>query len=536
MGEMDMKKTLPILLILIVSIILIVISQYKFVYGVNENNFLNNPVNENTEQIEANRINPGTVYFIRAVDTETSSGINPAIKNQEIISLLSGYNKTDPNSILSRVMSARFRNNLTDSFNNTMKYTWFVLTMEPYCVGNDSDCTIIYSALIDGIPNMGDYSGWKNEINMYKDDIEFHYHHIAWSDLNGDNISFWNQLTEFNNSNQYMIEKMLNHLLIDKNFFPSSYKGGWGWEDNGLSNFLEKYFPFDFTSVAPLHGEGCDYDPNNPKLVEGCEPFYNLFNWSMAPTDYYFYHPNISDYQARGNMSRMILKCKNTYSQREINQIFERAQTSNQLVCMYSHVDGGLIDETNNVYSRIVNASSNYNISFKFVSADEAARIYLSSRDITSPEINMRKENSSLIVESNEQIYQEKPYVAIKYRNNTYSNLELIKKNNYKWTYNLSLIRGSGYTIAVAITDPSGNVAVANRSFSLYGDSNCDRQINGLDVTYLVNYLNGRKQDGRVCPLATMDANGDCRINNLDVTYLVNYFKGNGNEPQVDRC
>jgi hypothetical protein len=65
------------------------------------------------------------------------------------------------------------------------------------------------------------------------------------------------------------------------------------------------------------------------------------------------------------------------------------------------------------------------------------------------------------------------------------------------------------------------------------GDANNTGNVNGLDVTYLVNYFKG----GNVPPLqidcpphglfyAACDVNGNCVVNGLDATYLVNYLKG----------
>ena len=556
-----MKKTLPFLFLLIILIFLFVMAQHDLVYGINENNLLHSPINKyienqiktsETAKLENKNIEnqiktsetaksnaSGIVYFIRAVDTETSSSPASNIKIQNITPLLLGYNKTDSNSTLSKVMNYNFRNNLTDSFNNTIKYTWFALAMEIYCVSNDTDCNIIYSALVDGIPNISDYGGWKNEIDAYGDSIEFHYHHLNWTDINNDSIYYWNQLIEFNNSNEYLIKKILNHLLIDKQFFPSSYRAGWTWEDNNLSNFLEKWIPFDFSNLAPLSDAGCGETPNDPKTEQAeCEPLSNVFNWSIAPINSTFYHPNTDNYQLEGNLSRLILRCKAYYQEGDMEEVFEQALIKNQFVCLYSHIDDGLIIETQESYRLIKDAASRYNVSFKFVNADEAARIYLNSQDVISPIINIRKENSSLIVESNEEIYQEKPYVAIKYRNNTYSNLELTEGGNNRWFYNLSLMGNSEYTIGIAITDNSGNVATAKYESLLHGgDANCDGITNGLDVTYLAYYLRwGIIPPDRTCPLSTMDMDGNCIIDNSDVTYLINYFKGIGEEPRLTHC
>jgi hypothetical protein len=63
------------------------------------------------------------------------------------------------------------------------------------------------------------------------------------------------------------------------------------------------------------------------------------------------------------------------------------------------------------------------------------------------------------------------------------------------------------------------------------GDVNGDGQVNGADVSYLINYLfvNG---PAPVWPLNRGDVNMDGSINGADVSYLINYLFVNGPAPQ----
>ncbi len=56
------------------------------------------------------------------------------------------------------------------------------------------------------------------------------------------------------------------------------------------------------------------------------------------------------------------------------------------------------------------------------------------------------------------------------------------------------------------------------------GDANGSGVFNGLDVTYLVNYLKGTGP--APVPLEAADVNGDCLATGQDAIYMVNYFKG----------
>jgi hypothetical protein len=66
------------------------------------------------------------------------------------------------------------------------------------------------------------------------------------------------------------------------------------------------------------------------------------------------------------------------------------------------------------------------------------------------------------------------------------------------------------------------------------GDANGNGVLNGLDVTFIVNYLKGV---GPVpVPLLSGDCNGDCLVNGIDIIYVINYLKGFGAGPIRGEC
>jgi hypothetical protein len=67
------------------------------------------------------------------------------------------------------------------------------------------------------------------------------------------------------------------------------------------------------------------------------------------------------------------------------------------------------------------------------------------------------------------------------------------------------------------------------------GDINCDCNVNGLDVTYIVGYFKG--QDNPLPPnIYLADINGNCQINGVDVSYFVNWLRGAGAPPIDGDC
>jgi hypothetical protein len=87
-------------------------------------------------------------------------------------------------------------------------------------------------------------------------------------------------------------------------------------------------------------------------------------------------------------------------------------------------------------------------------------------------------------------------------------------------SFSKSYIRGS---VCVVDSCPSDMVR---------GDANRSGGLNGLDVTFLVNYFKGQSSEP-FCTACTCygDANNSDDVNGLDVTYLVAFFKGNADPP-----
>jgi hypothetical protein len=65
------------------------------------------------------------------------------------------------------------------------------------------------------------------------------------------------------------------------------------------------------------------------------------------------------------------------------------------------------------------------------------------------------------------------------------------------------------------------------------GDINGNGAMNGIDVSYGVNYLKGGAAPPNVCDcgaygqiFAAGDVNGTCSFNGIDISYFVNFLKG----------
>ena len=88
--------------------------------------------------------------------------------------------------------------------------------------------------------------------------------------------------------------------------------------------------------------------------------------------------------------------------------------------------------------------------------------------------------------------------------------------------------------LPVFIQSDAGKKVLISNQIPLYqihvsGDANGDKNVDILDVSFLVNYLynGGVRPD----PSAAGDPNEDCLISISDVVYLINYMYFGGPEP-----
>jgi len=370
---------------------------------------------------------------------------------------------TSLSSSVANLMNNTNRNNARDSFDNSYKITWMPITYGPLefntNVRNDgipTNITTYYDALT---------SNWASDIINYNDSIEWHPHLTSYDDIDNNAHNSWNQVPStfypsFNATFQASAEEVLNHYLIDRNFWPSMVTAGWLGETTDYSNWLEQWIPFDASNGAPVVN------------VPIADPRNNDYNWSIAPSNYSVYHPSSTNYQTSGNMNRTIAETKGPcpLTAASIDKAFNTSiQTQNSsFISCYFHVGDSLTpftDYVNLTLTRLQNASNYYGIRFKFVDGKEGFQDMLGYIDTTAPNITITRNRNIININSSESLFQPQPYAAVKFANGTYARLNLTVNGSDSWYYNISGIT-SLFNITVGANDIHGNPGTANISIT----------------------------------------------------------------------
>ena len=400
-----------------------------------------------------NRCYRGTVYVVVAMDTEPFETTGPTLYHLGVN--LENFNWTGPNAFVAQVMNDGFRSGYTDSYGGHIKFSFFMETGEYFCHSTLLDCNGIYTPMEKFIP----------DVALYGDELGWHFHNAAWVAANWDTTKhYWSQISTFNGTRYWdgtdieSAEKALNHWLIDKSFFPTTFRSGWVWENNDFSNWLEEIVPFDYSNLSPLGAQ----------QPEG-SIFWDYYDWRRAPRGWVCYHPNSNDYQANGDRRRTIFRSNNVDSNNpesglpshQLEAAFtEAAQGENVYVSVYGHTSYPLTSFFQQPwYNDLIALSVQYQTPFKFATSKEAARAMLGyDADTTAPTVTLNRVGDSLVISVDEMTFQRKPYCALK-QGDSYTRVYPIQTGTNEWK--LDVLGLTGFTVAVGVCDFAGNATVA---------------------------------------------------------------------------
>ena len=85
--------------------------------------------------------------------------------------------------------------------------------------------------------------------------------------------------------------QILCRRIIDRNWFPSSFRAGFHAERQDLYNFLEEYIPFDLSNINKNKTKHSNYKPHLKAIG---------YDWRRATDKWEIYNPGRYDYQIKG--------------------------------------------------------------------------------------------------------------------------------------------------------------------------------------------------------------------------------------------
>jgi len=213
-------------------------------------------------------------------------------------------------AMLGQVMSPEFRAAHADSTGRPWVYNWHVMDHVGYDV-NPRRRDIGFHNIFDCYRELIGDSG---------DELGFHFHpdhFFPHAHLCG---------TNYNTSRH--LYTILSRRLVDRSWFPRSYRAGFHTERPDSHLFLEQWIPHDFSNQAI---EGDQSTAGQLDLNE-----HRFGDWSRAPSSWGWYHPHHDDYQRPGDCRRRIFRCLNIGTRHrcitevEIQRAFEQVRVGGE--------------------------------------------------------------------------------------------------------------------------------------------------------------------------------------------------------------
>jgi hypothetical protein len=436
----------------------------------------------------------GKVYLVIGSDTAIWSGMNTGRYNCTYDQSL----YTDPLRNAFTVMDPDFRADLVDSFGQPMKMTWWMMAGNIFRYATNTNMPV---PNIMTLYLMKKYHG--ENILANGDELSLHYHTFYWSDYDQDGIYYWNQSKTFLESfDDFNVT--LAQFLLEEQVFPVSFRSGWHYMDNDWQNYLdERVLPYSLHNDYPA------------KRTEDTEPIDNIFDWSQAPSEFVPYHPAKGNYQIPGDGPGWQVRSASFQRTRAtdlMDDIFLAANNgTDQVACLWAHLPETDFPENMQMIDSLAHryASKYPDVNFQYCTAIEAMQLWRQSTDEQAPILNFSDEIVGdavyFNIESDEIIFQQQPFVAVKNIYEKYSVMECTQTSVNQWKTIQPVPLNSLAKAGVTVCDTMGNQAM---EFLTYLPD--DAFIDNVDVGY--SELHGNWSTSTTCSWGT-----DSRVVELTV-------------------
>lgn len=340
---------------------------------------------------------------------------------------LLSYNRdwTDLDNMLDKLTDSEFRMKYSDSEGNGWKYTWFIMDHINYDI-NPRNKIVGYNAIWDH------YQEYYRIKDITDDEFQWHAHPAStYREGNRCGSSYWNSPH---------IMQSLAHRLIDRGFFPSSYRPGYHTERPDSHWFLEQYIPYDFANQSI---EQTENDRQQDDLSGG-----RFGDWRRAPNDWSWYNPSHDDYQIPGDCRRVIFRCLNIgtrirlLTQKEVDKAFKRAEEGYDTILAFcDHDFRDMSYDIDDVYSMIKKAEKKrpqvkWINSTSFEAAKKVLRHVGNEIRLSVCFKRLSDRRVALEVKTEADSFGPQPFFAVKMRNGEYrvENMD-VQKPKREWTF-----------------------------------------------------------------------------------------------------
>jgi hypothetical protein len=379
------------------------------------------------------------LFVVCAMDTEGPID-NPAKRD-----IMHTWERVD--ALVDRLFTEEFRRAHPDTAGGGVVFSWYILHLTGFAT-NPYRRPMGYHLVHDHY-----LAHWGAAMRRLGDGLYWHYHHPAPSGAGTEWSRDWTHGTEYHN--------VLARLVLERGFFPASFRAGGRIEDDDTSWWVDQYIPFDYSS--------CSGDVDWDRIESDGKRLIDVCDWTRAPDDWSHYHPSSDDYQRPGDQRRWMFRCPDLDSpvhrlgDGEIRKAFARAAAGAPTVLAFFEHDRRevVLDKLADVFRRIHAVSAEFPaVRWRYASAAEAARAVTGLAPAPAPRFAAQvREGRRVFIGSETRLFGPVPFVCA----GTADGREVREVavhtiGRFKWL--TDPLPASLTRLGVAASSPSGHVSV----------------------------------------------------------------------------
>lgn len=323
---------------------------------------------------------PGCVYVVFCMDTEGPCD------DPKLPDLLGSWPKVD--AAMDKLFSPDFRFAHLDHFGESPRFGWFFLNWTGFHtnpVNRDF-----------GFHKVRDHylARWGEAILSFGDEEGWHYHHPDASQVGNVWGLDWSILPEY--------DQILSRQILERSYFPVSYRAGGTIMDPVSSRWIDKWFPIDYTNRAPIDVPG-------------------LVDWSTGVSDWSLYHPDPEDFRKPGAGRRRMVRCLDLATkyyvlpEEEIAKAFQQAENGKDaILAVFEHDYRDILPRIQEFQQRLDSVSADHpGVPWKYSAPVEAVRKYLTAGKPRALRMDASQNGNQVDIWSSSPLFQSLPWVAL---------------------------------------------------------------------------------------------------------------------------
>jgi hypothetical protein len=351
-------------------------------------------------------------------------------------------------AMLARVMSPVFRRANADSDGRPWVFNWHVMDHVGYDV-NPRRRDIGYHNVFDVYRDLIAGCGPEDELGFHFHPDHFYTHaHLCGT-------------TYSTSRNLYAI---LARRLVDRNWFPRSFRAGFHTERPDSHGFLEQWIPHDFSNqaIAADDSTAGQLDLSHHRFGD----------WSRAPTEWGWYHPDHDDYQSQGGCRRRIFRCLNIgtrhrcITEQEVTRAFDqvRSERRDVVVAVTNHDFRDMAPDVEWLKRTCDAMSARSGIKWRSASISDTFAPWRAPPPRSAWTLGEDRGLARLSIEYAEPIFGPQPFMAVKLANELYHhvNLDIVRPfRSFAYTFDDNTVPLDRIeAIVIGTNDRHGNVIV----------------------------------------------------------------------------